>query len=139
MDGIRFRPSYTVLRNKPMMFGETSHDSAQSQQLTLPQARLLADVIKQTREMLASARCEKWNTVAEMEIVRRETLRHCFESPMLEQGSELIAEALAVILHLNEELVSELAAARGQTLEASLSNKKCLAAVSEYHTVGEDT
>ena len=139
MDGILFRPSYTVLWNKTMMFGEISHDGSQGEQLTLPQTRLLADVIKQTREMLASARCEDWNTVAEMEIVRRETLRHCFESPMLEQGSELIAEALAVILHLNEELVSELAAAREQTLEASLSNKKCLAAVSEYHNVGEDT
>ena len=121
-----------------MMIGKPSHDSAQSQQLTLPQTRLLADVIKQTREMLASARSEQWNTVAEMEIVRRETLRHCFEIPMFEQGNELIAEALAVILHLNEELVSELATARGKTLEANLSNKKCLAAVSEYHNVGED-
>ena len=138
MDGIRFRPSYTVLWNKPMIFGEISHGDAQGEQLTLPQTRLLADVIKQTREMLASARCEDWNTVAEMEITRRETLRHCFESPMLEQGNELIAEALAVILHLNEELLSELAVARGQTLEASLSNKKCLAAVSEYRNVGED-
>jgi hypothetical protein len=125
--------------NKTMMSGEILHDGSQSEQLTLPQTRLLADVIKQTREMLVSARCEDWNTVAEMEMVRRETLRHCFESPMLEQGNELVAEALAVILHLNEELVSELAAARGQTLEASLNNKKCLAAVSEYHNVGEDT
>ena len=125
--------------NKTMMFGEISHDGSQGEQLTLPQTRLLADVIKQTREMLVSARCQDWNTVAEMEIVRRETLRHCFASPMLERGNELVAEALAVILHLNEELVGELAAARGQTLEASLSNKKCLAAVSEYHNVGEDT
>ena len=138
MVGTLFRPSYTVLWNKTMMFGEISHDGSQGEQLTLPQTRLLADVIKQTREMLVSARCQDWNTVAEMEIVRRETLRHCFEIPMFEQGNELIAEALAVILHLNEELVSELATARGKTLEANLSNKKCLAAVSEYHNVGED-
>ncbi|MDA9799242.1 flagellar protein FliT [Luminiphilus sp.] len=122
-----------------MMFRENSHDDAQGDQLTLTQTRLLADVIKQTREMLASARSEDWNTVAEMEIVRRETLRHCFESPMLEHCNEIVAEALAVILHLNEELVSELSAARGQTLEASLSSKKSLIAVNEYHNVGEGT
>ena len=80
--------------------------------LTIGQTRLLATVIKTTRNMLALAEEEAWDAVADLEALRREDLKRCFEIPVEEDHGELVAEALAVILHLNEELMSRLQVAR---------------------------
>ena len=100
--------------------------------LTLSQTRLLATVIKTTRNMLVLAEQEAWDAVADLEVLRREDLKRCFEIPMQEDKGELVAEALAVMLHLNEELATKLLSAREQAQEASRDSAKGRDAVSEY-------
>ena len=100
--------------------------------LTLSQTRLLATVIKTTRNMLALAEQEAWDAVADLEILRREDLKRCFEIPVQEDKGELVAEALAVLLHLNEELASKLLGAREQAREVSRDTAKGRDAVNEY-------
>ena len=55
--------------------------------LTIGQTRLLATVIKTTRNMLALAEDEAWDAVADLEVLRREDLKRCFEIPVVkDQG-----------------------------------------------------
>ena len=100
--------------------------------LTLSQTRLLATVIKTTRNMLVLAEQQAWDAVADLEVLRREDLKRCFEIPVQEDKGELVAEALAVLLHLNEELASKLLGAREQAREASRDTAKGRDAVNEY-------
>ena len=100
--------------------------------LTLSQTRLLASVIKTTRNMLALADKQAWDAVADLEVLRREDLKRCFEMPLREDKGELIAEALAVLLHLNEELASRLLVARDESQTATQSVAKNRDAVCEY-------
>jgi hypothetical protein len=51
---------------------------------------------------------------------------------MQEDKGELVAEALAVLLHLNEELATKLLSAREQAQEASRDSAKGRDALSEY-------
>ena len=100
--------------------------------LTLSQTRLLATVIKTTRNMLALAEQEAWDAVADLEVLRREDLKHCFEIPVQDDKGELVAEALAVLLHLNEELMSQLKISRDQVAEDGNTQVRNLEAAGEY-------
>ena len=100
--------------------------------LTLSQTRLLATVIKTTRNMLALAEQEAWDAVADLEVLRREDFKRCFEIPVQDDKGELVAEALAVLLHLNEELMGQLKTARDQVAEEGNTQIRNLEAASEY-------
>ncbi|MDG2270747.1 MAG: flagellar protein FliT [Halioglobus sp.] len=100
--------------------------------LTLSQTRLLATVIKTTRNMLALAEQDAWDAVADLEILRREDLKRCFEIPVQEDNGELVAEALAVLLHLNEELMCQLKTARDQVADEGNTQVRNLEAAGEY-------
>ena len=103
--------------------------------LTLSQTRLLATVIKTTRNMLLLAEQEAWDGVAYLEVLRREDLKRCFEIPVVSDQGELVAEALAVILHLNEELMSRLQVARDVVREEGSAQARTLEAVVEYQSI----
>lgn len=96
------------------------------------QLRLLAESIQLTRDMLDKARHGNWSAVSDKELLRRDILRRCFDSAVTENDSEVIAEALAVILHLNEELVNLLQHARQTSLEESRVTIKRKGAVDSY-------
>jgi hypothetical protein len=100
--------------------------------LTLSQTRLLATVIKTTRNMLALAEQEAWDAVADLEVLRREDLKRCFEIPVQDDKGELVAEALAVLLHLNEELMGHLKTARDQVVDEGNTQVRNLEAASVY-------
>ena len=102
-------------------------------QLTLSQTRMVAAVITTTRSMLAAAKAESWDTVTELEVLRREDLKSCFAIPLNDGNEELLAEALAVLLHLNEELMGLLKCARDQAAAENRREIKDLGAASEYH------
>ena len=104
-------------------------------ELTASQTVLLADTLAITQEMLASAQQDDWNAVADLEMRRRESLQLCFQSAVAESESEAIAEALAVILHLNEELLNLLNLARDKSLEDARSSSKSHRAATEYRGV----
>ena len=103
--------------------------------LTIDQTRLLATVIQTTRNMLALAEDEAWDAVADLEVLRREDLKRCFEIPVVADQGELVAEALAVILHLNEELMSRLQVARDVVREEGSAQARTLEAVVEYQSI----
>lgn len=96
------------------------------------QLQLLADSIQLTRDMLHNAREGNWSAVSDHELLRRDVLKRCFDSAVTADDSEVIAEALAVILHLNEELVSLLQRARQASLDASRVSMKRRGAVDSY-------
>jgi len=73
---------------------------------------LLAAVIGITSDMLTSARANEWASVTADEARRRVMLEQCFADPVKPEYSEVFAEALAVLLHMNEELTALLIAAR---------------------------
>ena len=100
--------------------------------LTVPQTRLLATVINTTRTMLELAGQEQWDAVADLEKLRREDLVRCFEIPVSGEQGELLAEALAVLLHLNEELMSNLSLARDELALEGKQESRQINAAGEY-------
>ena len=73
---------------------------------------LLATVIEITNDMLAAAQVDDWERVSTGEVRRRQLLDNCFADPIRPEHSEVFAEALAVLLHMNEELTALLQVAR---------------------------
>ncbi len=84
------------------------------QALSVGRAGLLANILVMTEEMLESARNDQWDDVTEMEERRRQALSECFGAPIPEEHSELFTEALAAMLHMNEELISLLENAKAE-------------------------
>ena len=103
-----------------------------STSLTLTQTRLLATVVNTTRNMLSLADDSQWDAVADLELLRREDLRQCFEIPVNGDQTELVAEALAVLLHLNEELTAKLSLAREYSAEQGAVLATTVEAMNEY-------
>lgn len=82
------------------------------------QASMLAAVLKLTQTMLQAAREGEWVEVSEGELHRRALLEECFSKPIDPELSEIFAEALATMLHMNEELVALLEAAKAEVAAA---------------------
>ncbi|MAT95193.1 MAG: flagellar protein FliT [Halioglobus sp.] len=99
------------------------------------QCRRLARVLEMTRQMLAHADKDEWEQVTAIERERRDDLVQCFSEPIPLGDSELVAEALATLLHLNEELMSRLKEARSSVMEKSLEFSRQRQAVSSYQSV----
>ena len=76
------------------------------------QSALLANVLMRTHRMLEAARSDDWPLVTAMENKRNQLVKQCFSEPVGAENSELFSEALAIMLHMNEELVALLEAAK---------------------------
>ncbi|MDX1732800.1 MAG: flagellar protein FliT [Halioglobus sp.] len=111
----------------------------ESQPRTLPdqvhQCRRLAQVLQMTRQMLAHAEQGDWEAVTEMERERRDDLVQCFSEPIPLGDSDLVAQAIATLLHLNEELMSKLKDAHSQMLDKSLEFNRSKEAISSYKSM----
>ena len=81
---------------------------------TQGQAGQLASVLRLTQRMLEAAQQGDWVEVAEGEARRQSLLQECFEDPIEPHLAEVSAEALATMLHLNEELVALLETAKAE-------------------------
>lgn len=91
----------------------------------------LARVLKVTEQMLEQANAGNWDLVEELEARRSVELQECFE--MQDEGpSELIAEALATLLYLNEQLVSIVGYARERAAAERHEQRRALSAASAY-------
>ena len=82
------------------------------------QAAKLAAVLKLTQTMLTAAQSGEWVEVSEGELHRRALLEECFSKPINPELSEIFAEALATMLHMNEELVALLEEAKAEVAAA---------------------
>ena len=75
-------------------------------------ASALADVLLMTENMLSLARSDSWDAVTELEEKRRQVLADCFASPIPTDQAKICSEALAAMLHMNEEMIGLLEQAK---------------------------
>ncbi len=99
------------------------------------QCASLARVLNCTQEMLSLAEANQWEKVAELELKRRDELNTCFARPVPVQDAELMAEAVAALLHLNEELMARLAKARTRSMEEGIAFSRGRNAMGQYNAV----
>ena len=78
------------------------------------QCALMANILMRTHRMLEAARAGDWDVVTVSEKKRSQLLRDCFVTPIDPANSELFSEALAAMLHMNEELISLLENAKAE-------------------------
>lgn len=81
------------------------------------QCKKLALVLSMTGEMLACARQGDWEQVAGIEKNRRSKMVACFDYRFADDDSGLIAEAIAAILKLNDDLMTLLQVSRQEVME----------------------
>lgn len=75
-------------------------------------AKMLANILLLTEKMLEEARRDAWDTVTELEEERRGALNACFSEPIPLNQEDLFSQALAAMLHMNEEMIGLLEAAK---------------------------
>ncbi len=91
-----------------------SPESAHEREVHDRQRRFqLARLITLSEEMLEHAKAGSWLEVEDMEIIRRVELEECC-AMQHELPSLLIAQALAAIIHINEQMVTIVRQARDQ-------------------------
>ena len=100
------------------------------------QCTLLANVLLMTQKMLDLANDDEWDLVAGMEVDRRALLHECFETPVPPEHSEIFSEALAAMLHLNEELMSVLEEAKAHVAARQSDQIRTRKAITHYLDVG---
>lgn len=98
----------------------------------------MASVLLATDEMLKAAQSGSWDRVSELESSRRKRLDRCFTQPIMPENSELFSEALAVMLHLNEELVAVVQQAREQVSVSRNQHAKKKEALRHYLDTSSD-
>ena len=98
----------------------------------------MARVLLATDEMLNSAQEGYWERVSDLEATRRKRLDRCFAQPIMPENSELFSEALAVMLHLNEELVAAVEQAREQVSVSRKQHAKKKDALQHYLEASSD-
>lgn len=101
------------------------------------QCRRLAQVLTLTRQMLALAEEGEWEQVAERELDRREDLATCFSDTRPAADAELIAEAMATLLHLNEELMAKLKIARADVMAQGREYNRQRSAAGSYREIAD--
>jgi hypothetical protein len=100
------------------------------------QCRRMAHVLTLTKKMLGLAEEGEWDQVADMEVLRRDDLRACFSDTVPAADTELMAEAMAALLSLNEELMAKLRVARSEVLAQGRERMHKRSAVDSYQEIG---
>ena len=103
--------------------------------MALPQYQRLARVLTLTQDMVALAEAGDWDAVAAREQDRRDDLARCFKEAVSTEHAELVAEALAAILHLNEEMMAHLSKARDAVLQQGVAQVRTRSAIGHYERV----
>ena len=106
-----------------------------SESVQAQQCRRLAHVLSLTKQMLAHADKGEWEQVTDTELERRDDLIACFSGTMLTQDTELVAEAMATLLHLNEELMAKLKVARAAVMSQGQEINNSRNAINSYRLV----
>ena len=96
------------------------------------QCALLANVLTRTSRMLEAARSGDWPLVTAMENKRSQLVKQCFSEPVSPENTEIFSEALAIMLHMNEELVSLLNEAKQDAAVRHTDDKHSHEAVGHY-------
>lgn len=97
----------------------------------------LARLITLSEEMLDLARLGDWERLEEMETLRRVELDECF-SMQAEQPSLLIAQALATLVHINDQIVCLVRMARDKVSSEQRREHASLKAADAYQQQAPD-
>ena len=100
------------------------------------QCALMANILTRTSRMLDVARSGDWTLVAAMENKRGQLVKQCFSEPVSAENSEIFSEALAIMLHMNEELVALLNQAKAQASVHHAGELKAHQAIAHYLDTG---
>ena len=103
------------------------------------QCALLSKVLLITREMHHAAVAGDWDVVTEHEATRRDWIQTCFEEPVAPEHAQLFSEALAVMLHLNEEVMAKLQDAREAASAKHAGQVHARKSVGHYLDVSNET
>lgn len=112
----------------------SSHREAQLRQKRFQLAKLL----RCTEDMLHCAQSGDWEAVEVMENSRKKELAACF----LDRGyddSSLIAEALATLIYLNEQITSLVKQAKSEVIEQQINLQDGKSAARNYQNYQENT
>ena len=96
------------------------------------QCALMANLLTRTARMLDAARSDDWTLVTAMEHKRSQLIKQCFSEPVSVENSEIFSEALAIMLHMNEELVALLNVAKANASVKHGDDRKKHQAVAHY-------
>lgn len=103
------------------------------------QCALMANILMRTHRMLEAARSGDWDVVTVSEKKRSLLLRDCFAEPVHPANSELFSEALAAMLHMNEELVALLTQAKIEAAKKHGADVKTQEAIGHYLDAASDS
>lgn len=101
------------------------------------QRERLAAVVLLTERMLTLAKAGDWDQVSDSERCRQTLLNDCFESEVQPHNSQLFSEAIAAMLHMNEELMALLAGARREASVTFSEERRGMNAVAHYLDIKE--
>jgi hypothetical protein len=96
------------------------------------QRTLIRLALEKTHEMLDQARSGNWEEIAGLEKERSLVLEQCFHIAIVPENAEIFSETLAVMLHMNEELVALLNAAKADAAIQRGSERKKHQALAHY-------
>ena len=82
--------------------------------------------------MLDAARSGDWPLVTAMENKRSQLVKQCFSEAVSPQNLEIFSEALAIMLHMNEELVALLNEAKQDAAVRHTDDKHSHEAIGHY-------
>lgn len=91
----------------------------------------LANLLRSTEEILIHAQNGNWEFVEELEKARKSDLLACFSENYIEE-SPRIAEALASLIYMNEEIMALVVQAKNETMVASQSHNHGKNAMKSY-------
>lgn len=96
------------------------------------QSALLANILVRTQRMLEAARSGDWPVVTVLENKRSKLVKQCFSEPVPPGNTEIFSEALAIMLHMNEELVALLNEAKHDASIRHSEHKYSSQAIGHY-------
>lgn len=107
-------------------------DVAEQEECQLSQKRFqLAKLLRCTEAILVCAQKGDWESVEEMENSRKKEIAACFSNPSHEE-TPLIAEALATLIFLNEQITKLVKQAKADLLAEQQSFKNGRVAAQNY-------
>ena len=101
-------------------------------ELAIGQRTLIRLALEKTQEMLLEGKKNNWEVVNKIEIERRLLLSQCFESTVAARNSQIFSEAIATMLHMNEELVALLNEAKHDAAIRHSEQKHSSQAIGHY-------
>ena len=96
------------------------------------QRKLIRLALEKTQQMLLEAECGHWDSIQRLESERKIILNRCFEQKVADRNGEIFAEALATMLHMNEELVALLENAKAHAAVRHTDDQFAHEAIGHY-------